>query len=300
MSATTDLVPSVSIANLVNQRAAVLARLRSAVELVREASEIAAAGHLGMPRIMVSNTYGRHASDGRNIATAYLRTDRDGARWTDEASPAADIDEMLTKGIDAAAWQYLMHESGLRSLMDATARQKWDGAINDGKIPELTDANIRSTFAMLHDQRGDMFERGVVACFKALSWSHTTNLPQKFGKRAILRFVRGQVAPVRRGSSGTRLGSPNYNRCSSLDDLERVFHVLDGKPEPDHRQGWYGRIGAARSVNDPDPESDYLRVSTFRNGNGHLTFKRLDLVDKMNRIIAKHYPGALPAPKGAA
>jgi len=28
-----------------------------------------------------------------------------------------------------------------------------------------------------------------------------------------------------------------------------------------------------------------------------VTFKRLDLVEAMNRIIAKHYPGALPEPK---
>ncbi|APY70801.1 hypothetical protein FI122_14180 [Salmonella enterica subsp. enterica] len=26
-----------------------------------------------------------------------------------------------------------------------------------------------------------------------------------------------------------------------------------------------------------------------------MTFKRLDLVEKMNDIVAKHYPGALPA-----
>ncbi|WP_079785703.1 DUF4942 domain-containing protein, partial [Salmonella enterica] len=28
---------------------------------------------------------------------------------------------------------------------------------------------------------------------------------------------------------------------------------------------------------------------------GHITFKRLDLVENMNDIVAKHYPGALPA-----
>lgn len=41
-----------------------------------------------------------------------------------------------------------MHESGLRSLMDAKAREDWDRSISEGNIPELTDANIRSTFAM--------------------------------------------------------------------------------------------------------------------------------------------------------
>lgn len=44
-------------------------------------------------------------------------------------------------------------------------------------------------------------------------------------------------------------------------------------------------------------ETAYLSIRTFKNGNGHVTFKRPDLVEKMNKIIAKHYPGALPAPK---
>ncbi|EJR2496772.1 DUF4942 domain-containing protein, partial [Salmonella enterica] len=30
-------------------------------------------------------------------------------------------------------------------------------------------------------------------------------------------------------------------------------------------------------------------------GTAHITFKRPDLVDKMNDIIAKHYPGMLAA-----
>lgn len=43
--------------------------------------------------------------------------------------------------------------------------------------------------------------------------------------------------------------------------------------------------------------NEYLSIRTFKNGNGHVTFKRIDLVERMNTIIAKHYPGALPAPK---
>jgi len=47
---TTDVVKSLSVDNLVIQRAAVIERLGQAVTLIREASAIAAAGHLGMPR----------------------------------------------------------------------------------------------------------------------------------------------------------------------------------------------------------------------------------------------------------
>lgn len=292
---TTELVPSVSIANMVNQRAAVVDRLRQAYGLIQEAAEIAEAAHVGMPRLTVSCQYGRHA-DGMQVAAARIKTDSTGKPWTLEASPQADLERITRLGVDQSAWQYLMHQSGLRTFMDADARKKWDAAVADGDVPEFNEANVRSTFTMLYDSRADMFERGVIACFKGLAWCYKTNLPQKFGKRIVLRFARYAVTAGRWGSAGM-LGSVNYDATNRLDDLTRVFHVLDGKPEPDVRQGWYGRLGQANKVTDPDPEDDYMRIRCCRNGSGHVTFKRPELVDKLNRILAKHYPGALPAPK---
>lgn len=281
---TTELVPSVSIENLVNQRAAVIERVTAAIELIREASKIAGEAHLGMPRITVSTGYSRGSCE-RDIASAYLHTQRDGSTWARQASEADEVAKLVRLGVDSAAWQYLMHESGLRSLMDAKARETWDKAISAGDIPELTAPNVRSTFSMLHDSRGDMFERGVIACFKSLSWQYKTNLPQKFGKRIVVNYLTG-----------------SYGKCDSLDDLMRVLCVLDGKPEPDHRGGissllrsagldsYCGKAGQC--------DNAYLSIRTFKNRNGHITFKRLDLVDRMNLIIAKHFPDALPASKG--
>ncbi len=40
-----------------------------------------------------------------------------------------------------------------------------------------------------------------------------------------------------------------------------------------------------------------MSVRSYRNGSGHVKFKRPDLVDRMNLIVAKHFPGCLPAPK---
>lgn len=281
---TTDLVPSVSVTNMVSQRAAVLERIVQAVELIQEASEIAAAAHIGMPTFSASTGYSRH-SDGVTLNSGTWGQDRSGPRSGISHSGADDIRQLVVRGIDCGAWAYLMAQSGLRSLMDATAREKWDKAIAAGEVPELTEANVRSTFKMLHDSRGDMFERGVIACFKALSWQYKTNLPQKFGRRMVVTYLTGG----------------GFTKCDQLDDLVRVLSVLDGKPEPDHRRGIYAALSAAGLNGWPckagTVETEYLSIRTFKNHNGHITFKRPDLVEKMNRIIAKHYPGALPAPK---
>lgn len=119
----------------------------------------------------------------------------------------------------------------------------------------------------------------------AKRWAKTNN-PVMFGKRIIMRSIYDVWG------NGQKYVSTSHNGANKLDDIMRVLCILDGKPEPDHRQGAYYRLdGAKLSLADFD---GYFTVKGFKNGNGHLTFNRPDLVDKMNQIVAKHFPGALP------
>lgn len=68
-----------------------------------------------------------------------------------------------------------------------------------------------------------------------------------------------------------------------------------GCPQPDHRQGVYAHIRAAEQAGRTEIELAHFHLRWFRKGTAHLTFKRLDLVDGLNRILAKHYPNALAA-----
>lgn len=263
------VVPSISIVNLVNQRAAVIERVAEGLAILREAHQLALAAHVGFPRLKIDE----HRYDTGNIL----------------ADDATKLDADVRKIVDRGAWQYLMNESGLRTFMDAKARREWDEAVEKGQYPDLTQANIETTFEMLYGSRGDMFERGVITVFKQLSWSYKTNRPFAFGKRIVKRFLRYQVT----GTRHTALGSPVHESANALDDLLRVLHVLDGKPEPDHRSGAYSLLNGQNHTTDPPIENEYMQIRCFRNGNGHITFKRPDLIEKMNAILAKHFPGAL-------
>lgn len=264
------LVKSISIEGLLNQRAAILQRITSARGILLEAREIDRAAGLGDD----FRSFERVLDEDRNYRTTTILED--------------DALEGITKRLDSRAWQKLLHESGIRTLMDATARKEWDEKISNNDVPELTAENVRATFGMLYDSRQDIFERGVVSAFKSLSWDYKTNRPFAFGKRLVIRYLRNQV-------TGGFLGWPNMRRCDELDDLIRVMHVLDGKPEPDHRQGLYSILHDQERRKDALTETEYLSIRSFKNGNAHVTFKRPDLVEKMNRILAKHYPAMLPA-----
>ena len=268
-----EIVKSISIQTLLNQRSAVVALVEQGMKTLQEAADVARHGSLGFPDVDVV-FHGQRCSTKRLCGSTVI----DGA-------------ELLTawiKAIDAGAWAHLMNESGLRTFMDAQARKEWGEKVYSHDVPPLTFENITATFTNLHGARGDMFERGVLGLFRSLSWNYKTNEPFKFGKRVIMESLFYVY-----GTSNSRWLSTNSNRTNELDDLERVFHILDGKPEPDHRNGWCARLSAAERNKQKTAEGAYFDMKWFLKGTGHIVFNRPDLVDKMNLILAKHHPNAI-------
>lgn len=264
-----EIVKSVGIDNLINQRAALQDKLAQAVSLLRECNILANAAQLTFPEIRLER--GRWLSEQTRLSGNY-------------AAEPEQVSRDILRVIDCSAWEYLMRESGLRTFMDATARQKWDAQLESGEVAALNKENIEATFSALYQARGEMFERGVISCFKGLSWDYKTNQPFKFGKRIIVTYLM-------------RSGSPDSSATNRLEDLVRVFHVLDHKPEPDHRIGIGSRLWQAYHARETSLDTPYLHLKWFKKGSGHVTFKRLDLVEQMNNILAKHFPHALACEK---
>jgi len=190
--------------------------------------------------------------------------------------------ERAIRVIDAGVWAKLLLESGIRSFMSSKDRDEWDKNVLNHTVPELTLDNVRATFSQLYAQRGEMFADGVVSVFHSLSWDYKTNSPMAFGPKIILSGLWTD--------KGDHL---SHSRCNTLDDLLRALHILDGKPEPDSRNGLWTRISdAKRSGN--QLEDTYFTLKWYRQaGTGHVTFKRQDLVDKLNLVLGSRFPDAI-------
>ncbi|EIY5235562.1 DUF4942 domain-containing protein [Klebsiella sp. CN_Kp088] len=199
----------------------------------------------------------------------------------DKAMPA------VTRNIDSSIWRDLMLKSGMMALMDAQARDQWHKNLEEGDLPAISEANILSTFEQLHLNKMEVFERGIINVFKGLSWDYKTNSPCSFGKKIIINHL---VTHNRWGFS------LNWGwRRDQLADLERMLFLLDGKPIPDSRGDISFRLMEHIRDNPAKNayEDEYFSIRYFQKGTAHLTFKRLELIEMMNDIIAKHYPGVL-------
>ncbi|ELN2575916.1 DUF4942 domain-containing protein [Enterobacter kobei] len=195
----------------------------------------------------------------------------------------------ITRNLDRSLWRDLMQRSGMLSLMDAQAREQWYSSLEKDDIPAICEENILSTFKQLHHSKAEVFERGVINVFKGLSWDYKSNSPCKFGKKII---VNGLVKYDRWGF-GLNWG---WQR-DRLADLERMLMLLDGKPVPDNRADVTRRLGDHIHENRHRNryEDEMFVITYFQKGTAHIVFRRADLTEKLNDIIAIHYPGILPS-----
>lgn len=196
----------------------------------------------------------------------------------------------ITRQIDRRLWKDLMNRSGMLSLMDAQARDQWYKSLESKDLPAISEESIYSTFEQLHHDKREVFERGVINVFKSLSWDYKANNPCCFGKKIIVSNL------VSYNQWGFTLNQSC--RRDQLADLERMLFLLEGKAIPDNRQDVTTRLYEHISTNRMKAviyEDEYFSMKYFMKGSAHLTFKKPALMDNMNDIIAKHYPGMLAA-----
>ncbi|WP_145599545.1 DUF4942 domain-containing protein [Yersinia alsatica] len=265
----TDVICSTSIERIITVRNTALVQIDA---LIHQLEDISA----------ITN------SIGGGIARDWaMRQDFRCGSWLMEKTETAM--KAITRNLDRGIWQDLMKKSGMLSLMDAQARDQWYRNLEGDNIPAINEDNILSTFEQLHQQKDDVFERGVINLFKGLSWHYKTNSPCRFGKKLIISNL------VSCNQWGFTLNH-SYRR-DQLADLERMLHLLDGKAIPDNRCDVTSRLYEHIRVNSQMAkiyEDDYFLIKYFMKGSAHLTFRKPGLMDKMNDIIAKHYPSVLP------
>uniref|UniRef100_E6QLY7 DUF4942 domain-containing protein n=1 Tax=mine drainage metagenome TaxID=410659 RepID=E6QLY7_9ZZZZ len=262
------LIPSLKIETIITNRNKALDLVAQAQKLLI-AAEAVAQSAFPNPYKGIAHFFSRH---GYSSA---------GANFLDGRGLRA-----IEKEVDAAGWEYLLEQSGLKSFMNNQRREDFQKSIQERAFPPLSIDAVLGTIAELHEHRGDMMEDGVVEVYRSLSWDYKTNSPLKFGAKIILnRFCE----------YWKETGHIRFCGHNSLDDLIRVMCMLDGRPEPDHRNGMRVQLEAAHQAGANELENDYLKVRWYRKGSCHVTFRDQRIVDQLNRIIARRFPNVLGA-----
>ncbi|HAO0516629.1 TPA: DUF4942 domain-containing protein, partial [Escherichia coli] len=162
----TDVICSTSIRHILAVRKSTLLQIDT---LIRQLAEISA---------MTESIGGKTARDWA------MKQDFRCGCWLMEKPETAM--KAITRNLDRELWRDLMQRSGMLSLMDAQARDTWYRSLEYDNFPEICEANILNTFEQLHQNKDEVFERGVINVFRGLSWNYKTNCPCKFGSKIIV------------------------------------------------------------------------------------------------------------------
>ena len=275
MKETTALVPSLNLDTFLASHKTVLELVSQATDLLTQAQQLT--DSIGLERAMES--LGPNASRVCSHQANLLRPE--------------GLDN-FKKFLNALAWDRILKETGIRTFMDSKSRSTWDEQISHCDVPELTLEVIHQNVKQWLDNRPDMMEAGVLEVFNKLSYDYKTNSPRMFGKRLIVDHFSTKWVHRNNGRQETSLYF-EQEACNKLDDLVRVLSVLDGKPEPDHRRGILQLTNEKyKKGHTMSLETEYLSLKWYLKGTVHVTFLRLDLITRMNGILNKHHPNALP------
>ncbi len=180
------------------------------------------------------------------------------------------------KNIDTGCWNYMLDAIHLKTFMDATAIKEFQDQL-EKNTPEVTMETLTATMDHLSSQRVQIFDRGVITLFTKLDRTFKTNPSFRLDKKIIIKGLMDQYGYARWSAFG-----------AEVRDLDRIFHMLDGKQMPDPSIDACSQVQTARG-RPADVETEYFVFKLCANGNLHVTFKRPDLVASVNRIISEHF-----------
>lgn len=189
----------------------------------------------------------------------------DESRLTDSEALAA-----FTRSLDIKIWQAIYTRLNLNNIMDAQARREFsDDLHNRESVMPATADNIRATYEGLQSDSFMMFQRGLVNAFSKLDRRFKSHDGFKIGSRIILN---GNSQVIR----------------ETLNDVERIFYVLDGHtPVTKYDETCSHKI--RRTPHGAVMETDYFRIRRFKKGTIHIWFMRADLVRRANLLLADYY-----------
>lgn len=195
-----------------------------------------------------------------------------------------DFQASMTKVVDQAIWDNLIHITGIERLMDAQARNEFRHQLRSSP-PEVTVENCMATIETLMLDARHIFLRGIANVFARLDRRFRTHDAFSIGSKIIFDMAFDQY------------GSWSGRRCDEyLRDVERTFHVIEGREQPERYAGIIGAIDDQRKgyrAQSFEAQSEYFRAKAFKNGNLHVWFKRDDLVVEVNKLLAEYYGATL-------
>jgi hypothetical protein len=172
------------------------------------------------------------------------------------------------------AWTSILSKCQIQNLLSTERNRELESQIKNDQTPELTKEALMAFIESFASRMPNLLNETISEAFEQLRprRSHLkTNSEYEVGKKVILFYI------VEVGYSF--MSTYAEQRLRSIDN---AFHLLDGKGPTKYPGDLVTTIRAALNQKATKCETEYFSCEWYKNGNLHLTFKRIDLVRELN------------------
>lgn len=186
------------------------------------------------------------------------------------------------KAIERNAWKAVVDKLRVREVLSVKKREALDKQLLEGELPELTSINIFAFCEQLSNDMGSLLEDSAREVF---NW-----LRPNFGS---LKTNNKNIGGLKKKVIKTGVMHDSYGHYPTYVDtyhdkyiqaLDNVFHLLDGKGVAKYPDTLAAQISKASADNKDRCETEYFRCVWYGNRNLHIEFKRMDLVQQLNKL----------------
>jgi len=197
-----------------------------------------------------------------------------------------------------SAWGALINKLGIRKLMSSKRANELDAAIywqqrwryrgnetQSDQLPAITAETLYDVLQGMVSSADEFMQEAIHEEYDFWKPAETTPYKTNTGSFTLGRKVIKQWMVEK--SVGRSRFTPVYAQQRHLIALDNIFHRLDGRGVP---EGYSGPlVDAINSCGaDGQGETEFFRFRCFKNGNLHLWFRRLDLLEKFNVLAGRN------------
>lgn len=200
---------------------------------------------------------------------------------------ARNIEE-VNNSIKADIWKAILDKTHATEFMTPKRLETFRKTLEKPEnLPDITPETIRDFVENVLNNAPDMLKEFIKETFDWLqpgNWQlkYKTNEKSKYEIKE--KIIKSYV--FRRKYSG--VGVELRYRCrDQIQAMDNAFNLMDGKGTSKYPGNALTVIETACNDKKMECETDYFKLKFYLNGNCHIQFKRIDLVNQMNKIAGE-------------
>jgi len=212
----------------------------------------------------------------------------------DKTYTAEDLNEELAK-LRRGYWSLVLDTDEFKKLLTNEAIQKLNRQISAAQSMELNYSNIKMLLTAVYANRDEMLIDSIISIFKKITRYHmneySTNIHYYDGWKTndAYRINKKIIIPISfkfdKFDFGTTYGTSevsyrhiNIKVKDWINDIIKALQLIDPAVNNEFK-----------AINEREFENEWLRFKMFYNGNIHVWFNDLKLLDKFNYICGQHF-----------